>query len=778
MDIRTGYDNINYQSAGESVRTQINDLHSFFEVTTNPKIDIAKIPSFWSRGNVANINNYAHETSSSARIRSSKIYLDKDYIFDIECDEPYEVYTYIVKDDDKIVTNYGWKPKQILLGSYNGNTNIDAIDKPSRIYRHDITNYIRFVIRKSDNSNIDLSCLEHVHIIKKTTFSGTLTTDSVIATVSGYTDDSIYFEDFNGNSYGNSCTYFIPPSDIYLRGEVNETINKQLFYDTFESVVSQKGVQNTICIPHNNILYYDLSSKTLGIKHLNSFNFRDPMIIQLLYVAKGAFSEGVVGGKLQWVYNEYLLTKKINNFVCISDLYSVVFNIGTLNMDNGSIILTGGTSTKRVYSNFIKVGVGTKLRRFDNSIRHLYYTYDNSNKNVITKIGWSEDIELTIPTDCYIRILLKKTDESEITDSEINDIVSKEYINIKPWTETRELDVNTNPLVPNYYNNQLSDAKDSIIQNHFNTGSHGTNFIFITDLHWQSNRKISPILVKDIIDNTPINKILIGGDLIGGSTDKTTEIKRMYDCVSSYNKIADTYITYGNHDSNRIGTTEETDRFNKSQVYSLTQSFLQNNNVNYGYPLVYCDSSTGQCLYYYFDDIGTNTRFICLDSDQGSTMSTAQNTWLTSILNNAPDNYHFIIFAHILYDTSTSWHVGIEPSELRKSNFLISLESIVDTFNANNNTKKVEAIFGGHVHIDCDFKTPGGIPIIITDTDSSQTFMTYIDEDSGDAVKNYSAGTITECAFDAVNINYATKTIKCIRIGRGENRTISYDTTT
>ena len=56
--------------------------------------------------------------------------------------------------------------------------------------------------------------------------------------------------------------------------------------------------------------------------------------------------------------------------------------------------------------------------------------------------------------------------------------------------------------------------------------------------------------------------------------------------------------------------------------------------------------------------------------------------------------------------------------------------------------------------------------------------MTYIDEDSGDAVKNYSAGTITECAFDAVNINYATKTIKCIRIGRGENRTISYDTTT
>lgn len=49
---------------------------------------------------------------------------------------------------------------------------------------------------------------------------------------------------------------------------------------------------------------------------------------------------------------------------------------------------------------------------------------------------------------------------------------------------------------------------------------------------------------------------------------------------------------------------------------------------------------------------------------------------------------------------------------------------------------------------------------------------------SGYAVKNYISGTITECAFDAININYATKTIKYIRIGNGENRTISYDTTT
>lgn len=49
---------------------------------------------------------------------------------------------------------------------------------------------------------------------------------------------------------------------------------------------------------------------------------------------------------------------------------------------------------------------------------------------------------------------------------------------------------------------------------------------------------------------------------------------------------------------------------------------------------------------------------------------------------------------------------------------------------------------------------------------------------SGDAVKNYISGIITECAFDAININYATKTIKYIPFGNGENRTISYDTTT
>ena len=409
----------------------------------------------------------------------------------------------------------------------------------------------------------------------------------------------------------------------------------------------------------------------------------------------------------------------------------------------------------------------------------LLYIY-NFDKSYVKDLSYTHDT-YTVENDCYVRIIMKYSTEQTITNNDdIEDLVSNLYCSIIPAEDISSNEIAiSNVVIPTYYNTQLSNAKDNIIANSFNTGSHGTNFIFMADLHWQSNIKISPILVKNIVDHTPVNKILIGGDLIGGSTNKMTEIKRMYDCVSSYSKITDAYITFGNHNSNRIGTTEETDRFNKSQVYSLTQSFLQNNNVNYGYPLVYCDSSMGQCLYYYFDDIGTNTRFICLDSDQGSTMSTAQNTWLTSILNTAPDNYHFIIFAHILYDTSTSWHVGLEPSELIKSNFLISLESIVDTFNANNNTKKVEAMFGGHVHIDYDFKTPGGILIVLTDTDSAQTFTTYVDENDNNTVKrNHIAGTITECAFDAVNINYETKTIKCVRIGRGENRTISCDTTT
>ena len=78
--------------------------------------------------------------------------------------------------------------------------------------------------------------------------------------------------------------------------------------------------------------------------------------------------------------------------------------------------------------------------------------------------------------------------------------------------------------------------------------------------------------------------------------------------------------------------------------------------------------------------------------------------------------------------------------------------------------KKVEAIFGGHCHIDYNGQTDGGILIVMIDCDTRLSVSGNLQE----------AGTIGEQCLDIVTVNYAAGEIHCARIGRGKSRTIAY----
>jgi hypothetical protein len=76
----------------------------------------------------------------------------------------------------------------------------------------------------------------------------------------------------------------------------------------------------------------------------------------------------------------------------------------------------------------------------------------------------------------------------------------------------------------------------------------------------------------------------------------------------------------------------------------------------------------------------------------------------------------------------------------------------------------VEFCVGGHCHSDLDRTTAGGIPVIITETDSY-----YIRSGLPCA-----AGSTTENAINAIIADYGDREINIIRIGRGNSRTISF----
>jgi len=430
------------------------------------------------------------------------------------------------------------------------------------------------------------------------------------------------------------------------------------------------------------------------------------------------------------------------------------WSIGSLQPGQG----TETVSTSRLRSRYILVGKGTRLiLKNSTDYIHLFYLYD-LNKRYLSDVSWSHN-SLVIDQDGYIRILTRKVDASDISSDEIDTLAQNEVIE-RAFPQSLIEMINDEDIVkvPTYFEENLSNAIASVKNNVFDAGIDGDSFVFITDVHWQSNSRHSPKLIERIIASTNVGRIMCGGDLIGGG-EKSAMIDLMADCVNSFKGIAPFYVVYGNHDGNGIGAPSSSDNFTKGNTYAIAQKSTDTI-MNYG-----------DLCYFYFDNQTTKTRYICLDTGGGAAvaLSAAQSEWLSGALNTMPSGYHALIFAHIYYEQTNGWHVGLQPSELQRTGFMNSVCTILDTFNTNNIDKKVEAMFGGHVHIDCNFSSPGGIPIVLSDCDTRQTFTT----DDGTTAK-HAIGTVNEQCFDITTINYSTKTIKCVRVGRGVNRTITY----
>ena len=421
--------------------------------------------------------------------------------------------------------------------------------------------------------------------------------------------------------------------------------------------------------------------------------------------------------------------------------------------DNG--VVNAGTnqinvSATRIWSGVIEIPPidGTIELKADTGYNLAYYLFDESFANV-KQAFWTNAYSIEILESYkYIIIAESTTDNSNISPSAGNNA----HISFKPKNALKK-------TIPSYFADDIANGIQTTKENIMGTGIDGDSFVFITDLHWQSNSKNSPALIEKIVNDTNVNKIICGGDLIYGGS-KATQLTLITDCVNSFKDITRFYTLLGNHDTNHIGAGSASDYFTKSEVYALTQK--QSDFVmNYGNP-----------CYFFFDNPTTKTRFICLDTgEEGTTLDTTQHNWLLATLDSMPSNYHALIFAHIILQPKDTWKIGITLADLEVTPFMTTVCGICDTFNGSHIDKKVEAIFGGHVHTDCNLDTSSGIPIVLTDCDARQTFT---ETSAGSGIANDAQGTVNEQCFDVINIDYTNKVIKCVRVGRGSDRTISY----
>jgi hypothetical protein len=154
-----------------------------------------------------------------------------------------------------------------------------------------------------------------------------------------------------------------------------------------------------------------------------------------------------------------------------------------------------------------------------------------------------------------------------------------------------------------------------------------------------------------------------------------------------------------------------------------------------------------------------------------------QGQFIVDSLMSAKEGWHIVAIAHRWwqYTSSKTPTVGSVPTYEKE------ILSVFDSYNARqtrsnsnyftaqdftNGKAKVEFCIGGHIHAEYDFTSDGGIPIIITASDTNQERHEG-DEDCG------AVGTITEQAIYGIIADYKNNKISVVGIGRGESREIN-----
>lgn len=326
--------------------------------------------------------------------------------------------------------------------------------------------------------------------------------------------------------------------------------------------------------------------------------------------------------------------------------------------------------------------------------------------------------------------------------------------------------------LPDYWAKHVAKKADKIQQAMEKAGRNKSAFLWYTDAHWVSgNSKMSPALLNYLYRNTPMNKVNFGGDIIGDTLLATRdEMKYLYEWRKAIKDLPNHHSVLGNHDMFASDTVD-----------------YEDDNYRYAFmiaPEETSDMVMGEGNYYYIDNPCEKTRYLYfayLTSNHAAMM--AQGQFMVDAIKGAPEGWHIVAIAHRWwqYSSASTPTTGSIPA------FETEMLSVFDAYNARTTRGgsnyftaqdfteakgKVEFCIAGHIHVDYDIKTAGGIPIIITTADTNQNRVPDSTVDSG------TVGTTTESAVFGIIADYndpENTKITVIGVGRGTSRVIYED---
>jgi len=323
--------------------------------------------------------------------------------------------------------------------------------------------------------------------------------------------------------------------------------------------------------------------------------------------------------------------------------------------------------------------------------------------------------------------------------------------------------------VPPYFVSHLSEKEDIIRDKNTISAINGDSFIWITDYHLQTddrtNPENSPSLIKHIMDNTNTRFVAFGGDsftnyysglaqndrdkILTGVRNFYNKFKKSFDFLQpwKFRKVI------GNHEWNNPGVSED---------YALAQ--LTPNEV---YSYYYKENEdftvfSPNGMNYYFDNKTQKIRYFCLGCNEAAKIVDDTYPWLLEQFVELPEDYSVIILTHSALSLD-----GTKSNQSTLMGALATLKTGGDYVYSEKTytllAHDVIGIISGDIHRDANI-VESGINIIATTADSLYQ----------DKVMERTLGTVTEHAFDVINIDKTNRKIYLTRIGAGEDREIDF----
>ena len=221
-------------------------------------------------------------------------------------------------------------------------------------------------------------------------------------------------------------------------------------------------------------------------------------------------------------------------------------------------------------------------------------------------------------------------------------------------------------LIPSYWESEIKNKADTIQQAMETAGRNKSAFLWYTDAHWQTNSKKSPFLLKYLAENTPMNKVNFGGDIVNDpSTHNHANTKYVYEWRKLISNLPNHHSVFGNHDVNHRST--DVSKMAYTQVIAPEET---------------SDMVVGGDSYYYIDNPSEKTRYLYLSyltSDHNE--MTAQGAFIVNALLSVAEGWHIVVIAHrwFQYTSASAPTVGSIPA------YEADILSVLDAYNARAN---------------------------------------------------------------------------------------------